>query len=159
MKYPAITAVAAWTIPIWLGAWLKAFVVTQVFEVAIYATAMSWAWRDHVPRVGSSSSFVDGGPHDPIAPSASRHATAWACALLPSSVTHPVVWFAFPLALPDDWYTMVAVAETFAVVVETLMLWLMAPRLGVAGALVTAASANMTSLGLGLWLRTSTGWV
>ena len=75
-------------------------------------------------------------------------------AFLASALTHPVVWFVFPL-LPLPYGVMVFAAEVFAVVVEALWLrWNGVPR-----ALLWSFLANAFSASVGLALRAATGWV
>jgi hypothetical protein len=148
---------AAVMLPRWLTAWLAAFVATQVFESPIHAVALSWAWRGdttHADSLPSAATTAAGGSRwwRPTP-------RVWFTALIPSSLTHPVVWFVFPRLFPLDWFTMVVAAETFAVLGEALILRGLAPRLGFIGALCVSVVANATSLGLGLWLRSTTGWV
>jgi hypothetical protein len=148
---PLLLAATTW--PHWLGAWLAAFVATQIFELPIHALGLAWGWRAP-PPTGKGEA-----PASPPYGSLWPPARAWALALVPSSLTHPIVWFVFPRLLPEDWHTMVVAAETFAVLGEAVLLRLLAPRLGLAGALAVSVVANGASLGLGLWLRAMTGWV
>ncbi len=71
---------------------------------------------------------------------------------LASALTHPVVWFVFPL-LPLDYWPMVALAETFAVGVEAW--WLRFN--GVPRALFWSVLVNATSATVGLGLRACFG--
>jgi hypothetical protein len=64
-----------------------------------------------------------------------------------SAITHPFVWFLFP-RLVEDYWTMVALAETFAVVVEAVWLW----RFGLKRAILWTLLANGTSVGIGFAL-------
>lgn len=72
--------------------------------------------------------------------------------------SHPAVWFVFP-QLPVGWDAIVAMAETWAVVSETVFYWLVVPGVGLRRAFGVAALANAASFGLGLALRAVTGWV
>jgi hypothetical protein len=85
-----------------------------------------------------------------------RAGASWRTALLASSITHPVVWFAFPLLgrMGLSYWEMVAAAETFAVGVEAL--WLSAN--GVRRAFAWSLLANATSVCGGLLLRALFGW-
>lgn len=120
-----------------LWGWLVAFFFTQLFELPIY-------WRaTRSLRVG----------------------------FFASALTHPVVWFVFPLLndgldrltapLPDvlgappGYVAMVALAETFAVLVEAA--WLRAN--GVPRAFAWSLGANAFSATAGLVLRALTGIV
>lgn len=69
---------------------------------------------------------------------------AWA--LGASALTHPVVWFVFPALWPGGYWSMVLVAEAFAVGVESLYL----RALGVRRALAWSLLANGASFLLGL---------
>ncbi len=73
----------------------------------------------------------------------------WAVALGASAVTHPLVWFAFPVLLPDSYAVMVLAAEAFAVSVEAA--WLLA--FGVPRALLLSLLANGASATVGFALR------
>jgi hypothetical protein len=65
-----------------------------------------------------------------------------------SAITHPVVWFLFPL-LPLPYLAYTAAAEVFAVVVEALYL----RAFGLKNALAWSLLANGASLSLGLLSR------
>lgn len=70
-----------------------------------------------------------------------------------SALTHPAVWFLFPL-LPLPYWVMVTVAEGFAVGVEAAWLgWHRVPR-----ALATSLAANAASFTAGLVVRATVGW-
>jgi hypothetical protein len=110
-----------------LWGWLVAFFFTQLFELPIY-------WRATKSlRVG----------------------------FFASAITHPVVWFVFPAlrALFDPGFVssgyvvMVALAETFAVLVEAWWLRLN----GVKRAFWWSLGANTFSATCGLLLRAATG--
>jgi hypothetical protein len=100
-------------------AWLAAFAVTQIIEMPIYVFALRE--RPWVQRL--------------------------ALAFGASAITHPFVWFLFP-RLVEDYWTMVALAETFAVVVEAVWLW----RFGLKRAILWTLLANGTSVGIGFAL-------
>jgi hypothetical protein len=110
----------------WLLPWLSAFVFTQAVETPLYGW---WLHRRGVRGPKLAYAFV------------------------PSLVTHPVVWFVMP-RLFSDWYEMVVVAETFAVVVEAALLWPWARRY----APLWALAANAASLTIGLTSRAVFGW-
>lgn len=100
-------------------AWLTAFAVTQLVEMPIYAAALGQRpWPERI-----------------------------ALAFGASAVTHPFVWFVFP-PLFEGYWTMVLVAETFAVVVEGLWFWCF----GLKRAILWALLANATSVGVGFAL-------
>lgn len=130
-----------------LTSWFSAFVFTQVVEVPIYARALArepapaGAWR----RIGLG--------------------------FLCSALTHPYVWFVFPQvfyytetyerlgarwpALLDHRYAIFfVVAESFAVLVEALLL----RAAGLRRALLWALLANAASAGLGIVARRLVGW-
>ena len=75
----------------------------------------------------------------------------WGTSFLASTLTHPIVWFVFPALCPLSWgyWGMVAAAEAFAVVGETV--WLRA--YGVACGLKWAFVVNAASAVGGLLLR------
>lgn len=81
-----------------------------------------------------------------------RVTSSWRVAFLASGLTHPVVWFLFPL-LPLSYWPMAALAEVFAVVAEAL--WLRAH--GVSRALLWSVVANGASATVGLLLRAAFG--
>jgi hypothetical protein len=118
-----------------MWAWLGAFAFTQAVECPIYVYALGEA-RPRRSRAG-------------------RAAVAFGA----SAITHPVVWFLFPwlwirLGYPGGYWTMVAFAEAFAVLVEAAYVW----GFGLSAALGWAVVANAASLGLGLLLRSAFGW-
>lgn len=81
----------------------------------------------------------------------------FAIAFAASLITHPFVWFAFPLlgrALGLGYLSMVLLAEAFAVGVEALLLH----RSGLERAWAWSLSANATSVGVGLASRALIGW-
>lgn len=71
-----------------------------------------------------------------------------------STITHPIVWFVFPRLITGSYWTMVAAAETFAVVVEALY----ARAFGLRYALAVSLLANAASALLGLGSRYLFGW-
>jgi hypothetical protein len=70
-----------------------------------------------------------------------------------SALTHPIVWFVFPL-LPVDYWPMVILAESFAILVEGAYLSLFRVR----HAFAWAAAANLASVTLGFACRALLGW-
>jgi len=87
--------------------WWRAFLLTQAVEVPIYTAILTRfparpLWRD---QTGPPMSL-------PL---------RLLMAFLASAITHPWVWYFFPRYI-DDYWPMVAVAETFAVVVEAVWL-------------------------------------
>ena len=114
--------------------WLWAFLFTQAVEVPLYTLALRPpAWLR--ARIGTPAA-------------APPLLTALALAFAASLITHPFVWFAFPL-LPAPYEVQVVCAEAFAVLVEAG--WLRA--FGLRHALVWSLLANGASLGLGLLSR------
>lgn len=84
-----------------------------------------------------------------------RATKGWRVGFFASALTHPVVWFVFPLtmALGTPYWGMVALAEGFAVVAEGF--WLR--HHGVPRAFAWSLLANATSASLGALLRALTG--
>ena len=78
----------------------------------------------------------------------------WWVAAMASTLTHPIVWFVFPLIPGVDYWPMVALAELFAVVAEAL--WLRLNR--VPGGLLWSLAANASSVLVGLTLRALIGY-
>jgi hypothetical protein len=79
----------------------------------------------------------------------------WAVAFGASLLTHPVVWFGFPVWFRSLGYARhVALAEAFAVAVEAL--WL--SRFGVRRSVWWALAANAASVAVGLTSRWLWGW-
>ncbi len=112
--------------------WAIAFAFTQLVEAPIYASAIG---EQRVRR------------------------ERWAIALAASLLTHPMVWFVIPdlvshLAPDASHWSAIAVAETFAVTLETL--WLMA--FGVRHAFALALLANGASFTLGLFAYVYLAW-
>ncbi len=110
--------------------WLRAFLLTQAVEIPIYTLILS--------RFPARPLWQSGGS-DPLS-----LPMRILCAFLASAITHPWVWYFFPRYI-DDYWPMVAVAETFAVVVEAL--WLQ--FCGLRRALLWSLVANGTSATLG----------
>ena len=81
--------------------------------------------------------------------------SGWAAAFGASALTHPIVWFVIPSLVPGDYWVMVAVAETFAVLAEAVYL-----RFGfqVRRAFAWSLLANIASAGLGFTSRLLFGW-
>ncbi len=80
----------------------------------------------------------------------------WPVAFGASALTHPIVWFVFPL-LPLPWWPMIALAEAFAVAAEALYFWMLGSRGGFR-ALKWSLIANGASFGLGLLSTWVFGW-
>lgn len=84
----------------------------------------------------------------------------WTVALGASAITHPFVWFAFPYLrlVPGIGYlAMVIVAELFAWLVEAVYLRLVL-RISWRRAVLASLAANSASLGLGILMRSLTGY-
>jgi hypothetical protein len=106
-----------------LSRWVAAFVFTQIIEMPIYA----WALRERV-----------------------RHPAARAAAAFgPSALTHPVVWFVIPHLIAHPYLAYLAVAETFAVVVEAIYV----RAFGVRRALLCSLAANGASVAMAMITR------
>ncbi|MCC6551948.1 MAG: hypothetical protein IT372_02855 [Polyangiaceae bacterium] len=81
--------------------------------------------------------------------------TGWLPAFGASALTHPIVWFVIPSLWRDNYWGMVALAETFAVVAEAIYLGV---GFGVKHPLRWSLLANAASAGLGLASRAAFGW-
>lgn len=115
-----------------LSPWLIAFTLTQVVEMGVYM---------NVPG--------------PDRPAKARVAIAFGA----SAITHPIVWYVIaPLYHPLhlDWWTIVAVAEAYAFLVEAIWLWLFDYRLRTA--ILASATANGLSFTIGLFCYEVLGW-
>jgi hypothetical protein len=77
-----------------------------------------------------------------------RVTRSFSTSLLASALTHPIVWFVFPL-LPLGYWPMVACAEAFAVLVEAA--WL--HKRGARRPLLLSLLGNGASFSLGLLSR------
>ncbi len=114
-------------------AWLGAFIFTQVVECPLYVLAQ----RDSSRRWGAKLVL----------------------AFCASAITHPIVWFVIPplwmsAGQVGGYWTMVAIAEVFAVVAEGAYFW----AVGLRRAWLWALVANVASAGLGLLSRSALGW-
>ena len=109
--------------------WLEAFLFTQAVEIPIWVYALLRAAR----RDGV-------GKRPPVV-------SALLIAFGASAITHPVVWFGFPLlSRYIGYWPMVACAETFAVVVEGFYM----RAEGMRRAHLWSLLANGASFGLGV---------
>ena len=102
-------------------AWLQSFLFTQVVEVPVYMQALPGGrWRAGLIAFGASS------------------------------LTHPVVWFVFPVMLRRDWLRVTVFSELFSFGVEAvyMCIWLKPWKAG-----AVSLVANGASLGLGLLSR------
>lgn len=115
--------------------WLDAFLFTQAVEVPIYVHFLKHS------RLFSGEGAL---------PLQQRIGLAFVASL----ITHPVVWFVFPMLIPGSYGWMVLLAETFAIGTEALYLW----RLKVPQPLLVSALANGMSAGIGLMSRSLFGW-
>jgi hypothetical protein len=104
-------------------AWLEAFTITQLVEVPVYFYALHELNFSKLKKVS--------------------------VAFGASAITHPIVWFIFPVLLPSHPAVTVAGAETFAVAVEAVYLRAFGLRLYFSWSLV----ANSLSFSVGLLLR------
>ena len=114
----------------WLIPWLSAFALTQAVEMPIYVRAL---------REG---------------PTIDRLPKALAIAFAASALTHPIVWFVMPRLIPDNWLTMVIVAELFAITAEAA--WMRSFKLP--RALAWAGFANAASVLVGIVSRSLFAW-
>lgn len=120
--------------PVVVTRWLVGFLFTQVFECPIYSVALGQKSMSRARRL--------------------------AAAFGASTLTHPVVWFVFPvlwrgISRPGGYWGMVGAAEAFAVVAEAAYLrW----GFGVRRALLWALFANAVSASLGFLSRSLFGW-
>ncbi len=138
-----------------IAAWTSAFALTQLVEIPLYTRAFRRVDEDSLPPENPIRS-IHLSPANPTLATRIRTphlATQLALAFLPSALTHPLVWFAFP-RLPLSYLPMVALAEVFAVAGEAALLH----ALGVRRALAWSLAANAASLGAGLLLRALVGW-
>jgi hypothetical protein len=81
---------------------------------------------------------------------------SWVRSVLPSTITHPIVWFVFPLLsrLGVGWLVVVGLAELFAWLVEAAFFALTGKeRVPWKRALLVSFVANAASLTLGLLSR------
>ena len=107
--------------------WLSAFLVTQAFEMPVYVYAL----RER--------------------PWPKRLAIAFGA----SAITHPLVFLGAPLLIESVGYgPYVAIAETFAIVVEAVYL----RAFGVSNPLAWSLGANAASWLSGRLLRLAIGW-
>ncbi len=114
-------------------AWFGAFLFTQVVECPIYV----WALRNDSRHWGAKLVLAFGA----------------------SASTHPIVWFVIPslwmsAGQVGGYWTMVAIAELFAVLAEATYFWAVGLRRAWRWALV----ANVASAGLGFLCRSAFGW-
>ena len=107
-------------------AWFAAYLLTQAVEIPIYLVATrDRPWRARLMIAAAAS-----------------------------TLTHPLVWFVIPSLGWPNYEAYFVGAETFAVVVEALLLWCLAvPR-----ALLWSVAANVGSVIIGLLLRAVFGW-
>lgn len=106
-----------------MTSWAFWFAVTQLVEVPIYAALA----RERFPGLGRRAALGFGA----------------------SAITHPFVWFVFPLLVPHSYLQMVIAAEAFAVLIEAGY-WRLA---GLRAPLHAALIANGMSVAAGGLLR------
>jgi hypothetical protein len=118
-------------------AWLWAFLFTQVVEVPIYVALMRRAAGRAAPPEG----------------------LVWqiALGLGASTMTHPIVWFVIPRIVPDPYWVMVIVAESFAVIAEGIYFYALR-AFGLPRAMLFSLLANAASAGLGFLCRSAFGF-
>jgi hypothetical protein len=105
----------------YLQAWLQSFAFTQLVEVPVYMQFLPGGrWRAAVIGFGATA------------------------------LTHPLVWFVFPVVVRGNWLRMTTWSELFAFGAEAIYMciWL-SPKKAFAASLF----ANGASLGLGLISR------
>ena len=110
-----------------LAGWLFAFLFTEAIEVPLYTLALA--------------------PRRPLL-------AALGLAALASLLTHPVVWFLFPRLVPEPFWLMAVLAESFAVLAEAAYL----RALHVRRPLLLSLAANGASCGAGLLSSALLGW-
>ncbi|WP_438042127.1 hypothetical protein [Sorangium sp. So ce128] len=115
-----------------VAAWARAFAFTLLIELAVASPLLGAAERAR-----------------------GRRAALVAVANLAS---HPAVWFIFP-ALAIGATARLALSELWAVLLELGVYRLALRELPATHAIAASALANGASLGLGLLLRATTGWV
>lgn len=112
--------------------WAKAFLLTVLVEIPIAAFVL----RRDERSLGRLAAII----------------------FFASLATHPAVWFICP-RLPLSYSTMVAVAEAWAVVIESIFYWIVLRGIDPLRAAGVSLLANGASFGVGLVLRALTGWV
>ena len=135
-------------------AWAKAFALTATVEILVVALLFRAGFLLPVKD-------GDGSAVTPAAPSRDRRAALLrlcAIAFFAQLVSHPSVWFIIPSLVPA-YSQMVIVAELWAVVSEALFYTLVVPGTPLRTAAGASLVANGCSLGLGLVMRSLTGWV
>ncbi len=109
-----------------VAAWLSAYLLTQAVEIPIYLLATrGHPWRARLMIAAAAS-----------------------------TMTHPMVWFILPALHFPSYEAYFIGAESFAVLVEALLLW----SLGIRRALLWSLAANAGSVVVGLVLRSLFGW-
>ena len=93
-----------------------------------------------------------------LARSGASRARRLAAVAVANIASHPAGWFIIPELHLGNSATLV-VAETWAVLLELAIYVLVFPSLGARRAAVVSFAANAASFGLGLILRSMTGWV
>lgn len=121
--------------------WLFAFGLTQLIEGPVYYYAL-----------GSGSAF---GTAPPARPPIERALLA----LLPSALTHPMLWFALfpPLYRQMGYWPSVVASEIIVWLVEAAILHALTRR-SIPRALVWAFGANLVSVLVGLITSQVFGW-
>ena len=131
-------------------AWLRAFVFTEVVETPIY-----WRFaRAEAERSESSSESA-------VRARANENAVRVWRGFAASAITHPFVWFAFPLLttrLDLPWTLAMVLAELFAWWVEAAFLVVTKPRVPIRRAVLVSLGANAASVVTGLICRHFLGY-
>ncbi len=105
--------------------------------------ALRWLWAFVFTEVVETGIYVQSLPGRPLR-------ERLAIGLGASAITHPIVWYVIPDVTQSfglAWWPTVGIAETYAVLVETL--WL--AGFGVRRPFLWSLAANMVSFSLGLF--------
>ena len=103
-----------------LGRWAAAFLFTQAIETPIYAFALRRRFRHPAVRIGAGFGA--------------------------STLTHPIVWFVIPHFVAHPRFAYLAVAETFAVVVEAIYLYTLGLRRATMWSLISNGASVAASI-------------
>lgn len=146
-----VALVALWlapTYPTGYGwSWLTAFVLTQLIEAPIYR-------------------------HFCLPPASDSPTRGWWPALLPSAVTHPLLWFAVPalwrtmgaavMADAPQWLQTPGMEDALVIHTAEVLIWLVEAGVlhlrGGQQAVRWALAGNAASYGFGLLLSATIGW-
>lgn len=133
----------------YVGMWARAFAFTAAIEIVVAALLFAL-----LLRVGLDKDAAPGSTERrPFA----RWARLIGLLFFANLASHPAVWFVFP-SLDLSYPAMVAWAETWAVASEAIFYWLVFSDVGLGRAVGVSLVANGSSFGLGLVVRSLTGW-